>query len=89
MHKTLTTIGRSLSITTAANSATGLSNSGKYRCTAPRKRYFCAHVMVSCAWEVFGPAGILYPGLLTRAQFATLSLSNEVGGLHVSTGAPS
>src|SRR5690554_6600437 len=44
--------------------------------------------MASCAWEAFWPAGFLCPGLPTCAQFATLSLGNEVGELQNYKGVP-
>lgn len=47
----------------AANSATGCGSPTISRRTAPRKRFFCAHFMVGCAWEVFWPAGFLEAGL--------------------------
>lgn len=65
----------------AANSAPGLGNS-ETRCTAPRKRFFCARFMASCAGETFASAGYLVAGLPTPKQFATQSLGNEVGELH-------
>lgn len=58
----------------AANSVTGFSRPTISRRTAPRKRFFCAHFMVGCAWEAFAPAGFLDAGRLTRAQFATFCL---------------
>lgn len=47
----------------AANSATGCGSPTISRRTAPRKRFFCAHFMVGCAWEAFEPAGFLDAGL--------------------------
>ena len=47
----------------AAKSATECGSSELSRRTAPRKRFFCAHSMVSCAWEAFWPAGFLDTGL--------------------------
>lgn len=58
----------------AAKSVTGFSRPTISRRTAPRKRFFCAHFMVGCAWEAFAPAGFLDAGRLTRAQFATSCL---------------
>lgn len=51
------------SIAVAANSAPECGSSDMSRRTAPRKRFFCAHFMVGCAWEAFAPAGILDTGL--------------------------
>lgn len=59
------------SIGLAANSVSGFSRPTVSRRTAPRKRFFCAHSMVGCAWEAFAPAGFLDAGRLTHAQFAT------------------
>ena len=47
----------------AANSAIGCASPTISRRTAPRKRFFCAHFMVGCAWEAFAPAGFLDAGL--------------------------
>lgn len=47
----------------AANSAIESGSSEISRRTAPRKRFFCAHFMVGCAWEAFAPAGFLDTGL--------------------------
>ncbi len=51
------------SIAIAANSAIGCASPTISRRTAPRKRFFCAHFMVGCAWEAFAPAGFLDAGL--------------------------
>lgn len=51
------------SVAVAANSATGRASPTISRRTAPRKRFFCAHFMVGCAWEAFAPAGFLDAGL--------------------------
>lgn len=51
------------SIAVAANSAIGCASPTISRRTAPRKRFFCAHFMVGCAWEAFAPAGFLDAGL--------------------------
>lgn len=68
----LTALGRLFTITrVTANSVIGFSRSEQKGAQRRDKRFFCAHVMVSCAWEAFGPAGVLSPGRLTRAQFAT------------------
>ena len=53
----------SYSIDLAANSAIGCGSPTISRRTAPRKRFFCAHFMVGCAWEAFEPAGFLDAGL--------------------------
>ena len=47
----------------AANSAIESGSSKISRRTAPRKRFFCAHFMVGCAWDTFGCAGSLCTGL--------------------------
>lgn len=52
----------------------GFGSPVQIRRTAPRKRHFCARVMAGCAWEGFGPAGFLIPGLPTCAQFASFCL---------------
>ena len=62
------------SIGLVANSASGFSRPTISRRTAPRKRFFCVHFMVGCAWEAFAPAGFLDAGRLTRAQFAAFCL---------------
>lgn len=51
------------SIGLAANSVSGSASPTVSRRTAPRKRFFCAHFMVGCAWEAFAPAGFLDAGL--------------------------
>ena len=51
------------SIAVAANSAPECGSSDMSRRTAPRKRFFCAHFMVGCAWETFWSAGSLCTGL--------------------------
>ncbi len=51
------------SVAVAANSAIESGSSEISRRTAPRKRFFCAHFMVGCAWEAFAPAGFLDTGL--------------------------
>ena len=64
MSKALTALGRLFIITrVTANSVTECGSSELSRRTAPRKRFFCAHSMVSCAWEAFWPAGFLDTGL--------------------------
>lgn len=64
MSKALTALGSLFTITrVAAKSAIECGSSELSRRTAPRKRFFCAHVMVSCAWEAFWPAGFLDTGL--------------------------
>lgn len=89
MSKVLTALGRLFTITrVTANSVTECGSSKVYRCTAPRKRFFCAHSMVSCAWEVFWPAGFLYSGLphprTVRHQLRGSDLANsfEVQEIH-------
>ena len=47
----------------AANSAIESGSSEISRRTAPRKRFFCVHFMVGCAWEALAPAGFLDTGL--------------------------
>lgn len=51
------------SVVLAANSVSESGGSEISRRTAPRKRFFCAHSMVGCAWEAFAPAGFLDAGL--------------------------
>lgn len=72
MSKALTALGRLFTITrVTANSVTEFSRSDQKGAQRRIKRFFCAHVMVSCAWGTFGCAGVLSPGRLTRVQFAT------------------
>lgn len=64
MSKALTALRTLFTITrVAAKSATECGSSDPKGAQRRDKRFFCAHVMVSCAWEAFGPAGVLSPGL--------------------------
>lgn len=64
MSKVLTALGRLFTITrVTANSVTECGSSDPKGAQRRDKRFFCAHVMVSCAWDTFGCAGVLSPGL--------------------------